>query len=193
MKQLLFSTITLLFLSACSGPKDYITDDRDGMVYHLDAYGDQTWIREDIVFQTPAEENTEAMPEGLYTREQAKAACPEGFHLPTLAEWQKRIMTYPGSGNPRNGRFVHLDHKDSSLYYRGLVWSGRFMAENVMAVYWTTTDSTRVFNDESGIAEPAYMGVHVYNDDVATDSVSVEPTFSNSPDHGFSCKCIKDS
>ena len=101
-------------------------------------------------------------------------------------------MTYPGSKNPRSGRFVHLNQKDSTLYYRGISWEGRFMAKDVMAVYWTTTDSTRVFNDESGIAEPAFMGVHVYNDQDVPDSVSVEPTFSNRPTHGFSCKCIQD-
>ena len=191
MKHSLIAAAFLMLTLSCSNFKKTLTDGRDGKVYHLDQYGDQTWIREDLVYQFDDQEQSE-FPEGLYTLAQAKLACPEGFHLPSLKEWQQRISTYPGRGNPRSGRFVPLNQKDSSLYYRGLVWSGNFMAKDTMAVYWTTTDTTRVFNDESGIAEPATMGIHIYNDEAVKDSMNVEPSFLNSPDHGFSCKCIKD-
>ncbi len=187
-----FFLVVFITLSACQ--QDSFTDPRDGQLYQLMEVGNQTWLKENLRYMPDRNaRQTENLNYGTYyTWDLAKTACPDGFHLPRLEEWMERMSAYEGSANPRGGVFVHKNAKDSTLLYGGMFNEGQLIANGRMGLYWTATDSTNTFGEEGGELKPAYLGIHVYGDYSIKDSINVEPTWSNSKERLFNCKCIKD-
>ncbi len=82
-----------------SGVPEEITDSRDGQVYQTVKIGGQTWLAQNLNYQTenswcynddPA--NCEIYGR-LYDWEAARTACPEGWHLSTDEDWTT-LITY---------------------------------------------------------------------------------------------------
>ena len=86
-------------LSACS---ESFTDLRDGRSYNVVKIGDLTWMVENLNYET----ETSACPDGdsrnckrmgrLYTWAEAKTVCPEGWRLPTSADFAELISAASG-------------------------------------------------------------------------------------------------
>lgn len=82
------------------------TDVRDGHVYKTTTIWDQTWISENISFTTSITNSwkhpnnnpaNDSIYGKLYTKAGAIAAVPDGWHIPTLAEWDTLISSLSSS------------------------------------------------------------------------------------------------
>ena len=100
MKSILIELAAMFFLVACS---ESFTDLRDGKSYDIVQIGSQTWMAENLNYET----ETSACPEGdkrncskygrLYTWEEAKQICPEGWRLPDSADFEQIISAAGGA------------------------------------------------------------------------------------------------
>ena len=91
--------VSVLFI-ACS---ESFTDPRDGQSYDVVKMGGLTWFAENLNFMTEGS----VCPEGdsrncdkygrLYTWDDARAACPEGWSLPDSADFASLITEAGGS------------------------------------------------------------------------------------------------
>jgi len=74
-----------------------LVDSRDGKAYKEVAIGEQTWMAENLNYASGGSVCYDDDPAHcdmygrLYTWEDAKAACPVGWHLPNDAEWTELI------------------------------------------------------------------------------------------------------
>lgn len=98
-----FSAISALFavlLAACS---ESFTDPRDGQAYDVVKIGDRVWFAENLNFASersvcPEGDNRNCDKYGrLYTWDDARVACPGGWHLPDSAEYASLVVEAGGA------------------------------------------------------------------------------------------------
>lgn len=113
MKNLsLYLAIVLSFMAMNSVAQFYgiLTDSRDNKTYRTVQIGSQTWMADNLAFRggfgcwvMDWNENM-VKPYGyLYNFEAAKTSCPQGWHLPTDAEWTT-LVNYLGGETVAGGK-----------------------------------------------------------------------------------------
>ena len=179
-----------------------MTDSRDGQTYKTVTVGTQTWMAENLNFDPGLGGSDDAKYEWswcyndepkncavagrLYTWTAAKSACPSGWHLPSMAEWETLFNAVGGqstageilkstSGWYNNGNgtdafsfsALPAGHRGSNGYYN---------LEGYNANFWSSTEFSSYY---------AYDMYLLYGYDYAyRDNVDKYC--------GFSVRCLKD-
>jgi uncharacterized protein (TIGR02145 family) len=143
--------------SYASGNNIYgtITDSRDGKTYKTVTLGIQTWLAENLNYETPGSWCIDCEIYGRnYTYEAAKKSCPTGWHLPSETEWTtltdfagggsvvggnlKESGTIhwksPNTGATNSSGFTALPHGFRTLF-------GYLSEPTKFAMFWTSTES----------------------------------------------------
>ena len=168
-------------------------DRRDGKKYNTVKIGKQTWMAQNLNYETAGaycyeEEKSNCGKYGkLYTWNDAKKACPLGWHLPNRTEWESLFKVVAGvsktAGRPlksKSGWNKGGNGTDAFTFtalpagYRND--DGAYDLEGWVANYWTSTESD---------ARKAIF-VYVY---YGSDKAYVK---DNNKEFGLSVRCIKD-
>ncbi|MCI5599736.1 MAG: fibrobacter succinogenes major paralogous domain-containing protein [Hallerella porci] len=151
----------LLGLSACENSKmnSKMTDKRDGKVYKTVKIGVQTWMAENLNYAGNGvcyenEHNNCGKWGRLYTWHEALNACPEGWHLPSEAEWKILIDAVGGEdkaglalkakngwkeGEGKSGNGTEA-FGFSALPAGGSYDRGRYYYAGEYAYFWSSTE-----------------------------------------------------
>jgi len=205
-----FATVLLLSatFSFAAGKTGVLKDSRDGKTYKTVKIGDKVWMAENLNYQTSESKCYENKLENcekygrLYTWDDAKKACPTGWHLPSnedfgdlakvaggredaefKSKWygagtvlKSKTGWVESSGKSGNG----TDSLGFAALPAGLHlynnYTDDFHHEFTFAYFWSSTE-----NDEG----------HVYLLLLIFDSEDAD-LYLSPKDSGFSVRCIKD-
>jgi uncharacterized protein (TIGR02145 family) len=106
-----------------------MTDDRDGQIYQTVTLGDQTWLAENLNYETDNSWCYDEDPDNcdtfgrLYDWEAAMTACPDGWHLASDEEWSSLIKYLDPKADP-NATLAESDVAGGLLKATGTVEDG---------------------------------------------------------------------
>ena len=99
---LLISIVVLFLFSNCKKAPSTFTDPRDQAIYKIQEINGLTWMFDNLQFKTDTSWCQQNNPENckkygqLYTWYDAMTACPDGWRLPTQAEWMDLSLHFAG-------------------------------------------------------------------------------------------------
>jgi uncharacterized protein (TIGR02145 family) len=159
---------------------DSLTDSRDGKIYNTVTIGTQTWMSENLAFNSgygcwAYQDNTEniAIYGYLYMYESAKSVCPAGWHLPSDMEWNT-LVKYLGGNKMAGTKLMECGFSPTSGGFRN--GFGMYSGLSTHGMWWSSTWSSsmnawyRLYTFQSNKFEQRNLG-----------------KFS-----GFSVRCVKD-
>ena len=171
-----------------------LTDLRDGKTYKTVTIGDQTWMAENLNYETENSYCYDDDPSNcskygrLYTWAAAKTVCPSGWHLPSTTEW-KTLFTAVGGSSTAGAKlksqtgwtaYDGITNEDSfgfsALPAGSRNYYGDFNLEGYSAYFWSSTEDNSLY---------AYFMRLYYNYDYANLRY-----YNNR--YGFSVRCLKD-
>ena len=128
---------------------NHFTDSRDGQSYKYVVIGSQTWMAENLNFETDFSYKKNVYPEygRYYLWEVANIACPSGWHLPSVNEWEILIKTV-------GGKMIAGKKLKSQKYWKGYgtneygfsavpAGNGNNNSNDNHALFWTSSPKSR--------------------------------------------------
>lgn len=190
-KLLLIACFGILSFTASAQEYGKFTDPRDGKEYKTvtvdiilegDVTIKRTWMAENLNYEVPDSfcyKNESAYCEAygrLYTFKAAVDACPEGWHVPTIGEWNLLFNTFGGIHNAgialQRGGESGLD-----LGLGGFGDPGRvFKNIGISGNYW---DAEKKSDNTSGLISVQKGSKEIYHSVIGDW-------------HRNSCRCVKD-
>ena len=171
-----------------------LTDLRDGQTYKTVTIGTQTWMADNLNYETENSYCYDDDPSNcskygrLYTWAAAKTVCPSGWHLPSTTEW-KTLFTAVGGSSTAGAKlksqtgwtaYDGITNEDSfgfsALPAGSRNYYGDFNLEGYSAYFWSSTEDNSLY---------AYFMRLYYNYDYANLRY-----YNNR--YGFSVRCLKD-
>jgi len=212
-------------LNACEekGGGSTFTDTRDNKTYKTVKIGKQVWMAENLNYEaegskcygedgkaynskgdkvtlSDAEIQTNCAKYGkLYDFEIAKKACPQGWHLPSNAEWQTLVNLAGGDSIAGKKLKAKSDWKDGE----GKSGNGtdEFGFSALPGGYRNSLDCPDVCDDDYGLGDFGSIGYSGfwYSSETCTfwrmnfdGSINIDNTYNGSLSDMFSIRCIKD-
>jgi uncharacterized protein (TIGR02145 family) len=211
MKKITLANIILCIIlySGCTNPdvsknsisvdnelKGTFKDMRDGKIYRWIKIGKQLWMADNLNYTASSgswafdDSISNSYKYGrLYNWNAALTACPDGWHLPSDAEWAELTRFLKGadtignilkSNDPdfwKRSKFI-LTNKSgfSALPGGGRYVNGSYSIAGETAYFWTTTSTSEI----SAICR--YLSYNKY----------YLGRINKNKEHAFSCRCLKD-
>lgn len=194
MKCIKYCLIGLMLLLSCSDddtqstPINQMTDSRDGQVYDIVTIGTQTWFAENLNFDTGDNDSicffldeTNCFIYGkLYEGTVAQTICPDGWHLPSIEEYQI-LIDYLGGLEVAHIFLAPFAEQQGEKVGFNLLAGGRFGGD-----WFDLGDKGYYYTSTVGDFPNSYK-ILTYD-----KGNEVTLTGSTSPGIDQSCRCIKD-
>jgi len=171
----------------------YLLDTRDGNRYLLTQIGQQTWMAENMRFQTPLSRENSQNPDQIYGKlypwSEQSIVCPAGYRMPSIQDFQI-LSNYLGNEFYTIGK--KLKSKTGWLYVNdgrnsfgfNLFPSGNFINENQMSEFRGLGEYGILWSNEAADASQAKYAILSYN--------SNELFFAHHPMlNQNACRCLK--
>jgi uncharacterized protein (TIGR02145 family) len=170
------------------GELTLFTDNRDGYTYRtIDCEG-VTWLAENLNYEVEDsrwynDEPANARPFGrLYTWEAAQAACPAGWHIPTVAEWEQLAASVGGS----------WDFVKSAAAYEALAGEGSGFHAVLGGLRERTPFDAFYEQGQTGIYWGGHADSGIYTFVFGGKVRRLLSSKADKLDEGYSCRCVKD-
>ena len=165
------------------------TDDRDGQVYRTVEIGNRTWLAENLNYEVDdswwyEDEPAHARPFGrLYTWKAALAACPPGWHIPDVGEWEQVAASVGGS----------WDFVKSAGAYRALTEEGGGFQAVLGGLRERTPFDAFYEKGQNGHYWGSNAQGGAYTFSFAGKMGRLVSFEADKLDNGYSCRCVKDA
>jgi uncharacterized protein (TIGR02145 family) len=180
-------------------------DPRDGQTYLITKLGNVSWFNRNLNYEMEEsfyfknKDQASIRKEGkMYTFEAAQNACPEGWRIPTLEDWEERLsclgfaverhgigMQYIGDGSPVSKLSIPII---GTGYIDPITGKADFFDSNInkLVEFWTSSTS-----EKDGKTE--YGNVTFEMKDSSTDDLKIflGPVTQEEAKAIKFCRCIK--
>jgi uncharacterized protein (TIGR02145 family) len=171
------------------GELSLFTDDRDDQVYKTIEIGGLTWLAENLNYEVKDswwydDEPTNGKYFGrLYTWEAAQTACPSGWHIPSVVEWEQLAASAGGSWDLVKSAAAYKALTEEGASFRAVLGGLRerrpvdgFYERHQNGTYWGG-------DAQSGIYQFIFGG--------KVGRLASFKVGSDALDNGYSLRCVK--